>query len=789
MATAPQTPQAQEQPMEPTASAPSQASPEDRWKELGLKETDKDNLLKIRSLYKQDWSPTRRTNIRKVSRAFEYTKGNQLISLDPNNTSWFDPIEEAIAHANAIGAVGGTVGVNVGQYCDNIYQMLLLSFIAALSPNVPKTRFWPGNAENEQDLATAKAASNLEAYVERVNNIKGMQKQELMHLFNGGCYFVYNRWLRDEDRAGSKKIPVFAPKPTKLFDDVYICPDCGADTPAALIQQHGIKPTCQACGAQLSESDFHEGVTADLPQQVDIKDVPNGQLVETVYGTMNVDAAPYANELRETPILDLEEEIDIAYLRASFPKAWELFKESAPPGTNSGTDEEDQSRLARKRVFETYGRNSGLGERRCTYSRCWIQPEAFNSLDKREDAERLRKAFPKGCVVMSVNGEHFLDARAERLTERWTHCATLKGLGLYAFAVGDPAMDIQDRINDNANIIHEHMDKHGSPPVLVDDEAIDTDAMNGKSMPAGTLVPIKRKNNVPLSEVVFQPKFTTDANIYSYQSTLIQLAQLITGVLPQIFGGSDPNVKTAQGQNQMLNTALGRLGLFWDNIREEHSQRAEIAVKICSTSMTEDTISVVQSPDSESGYANETIYLDQLQGEIKAYPETDQGFPMTYGEMRDRIEKMLMEAADNPVIQRIFDPPTNQKLAMMYVGPPGMQLPDDAGRSKFKQVIDRLAKEEPIEGQNPVTGEPMMLPTILPDRDFDDMELLTVVAKEWGERNFQVAETFPAGYENVRAYLRLASAFATMNAAAQAIQANAASAPAPGKPSPAGAPQ
>jgi hypothetical protein len=50
-------------------------------------------------------------------------------------------------------------------------------------------------------------------------------------------------------------------------------------------------------------------------------------------------------------------------------------------------------------------------------------------------------------------------------------------MGLYPFAVGDAALDMQDRINDVANIVHEHMDRTASPTILVDEEAVDAEAL------------------------------------------------------------------------------------------------------------------------------------------------------------------------------------------------------------------------------------------------------------------------------------------------------------------------
>jgi hypothetical protein len=740
---------------EPTKDAPQTDSPQQAQKAKQISERAKKNLLELRRRFKNDWAETRRRNIRKISKAIEFFKGNQIVSFNPENNEWFNPIEEAINEAN----LNGAPSIDLGQYVDNIYQMLTFSFIAALSPNVPKTRFWPADADDEKDLKTANAASSIQAQVERQNNIKGLQKNELLHHFTGGAYFTYNRWLRDSDRCGSKKVPVYQMRPGQIMPDRWICESCGHVTKDNEYMSLLAAPACEACGSAFRPADFHEAVEGEVPQQVDVQEVPNGQMVMTVYGGLNVDAAPYANELFDTPLLDLEDEIDIASLRGSFPGAWDLFKKV--PVNSNDTDASDLARVARKQVSESYGRHSILSDRRITYSRCWIQSWAFNALDTKEEADELHGLFPTGCLLMSVGGEDFLDAREERLTDHWTWCPTVKGLGLYPPAVGDPAISVQERINDVANIVHEHMDRNGSPTILADEEAIDTDAMAGKPMPAGSITGVKRKNREPLSSVLFQPTLHVDANIYNYSQSLVMLAQLMTGILPQIFGGSDPNVRTAQGQQQMLNTALGRLGLFWDNIREEHAQRAKLSVKIVAENMTEDMRHVVEDDGAESGFANEIVHIDEVQGEVNAYPESDQGFPMTYAEMRDRMEKMLFQGAKNPLIQAMLDDPTNQKLMAMYVGPPGMVVPGDAERAKLKQILDRLANEQPFDGVSPLDGvTPMILPSILPDKDFDDMEMLKDVARQWGQKHWEMAEMNPEGYENVRAYLRLGAAYA-----------------------------
>jgi hypothetical protein len=159
-----------------------------------------------------------------------------------------------------------------------------------------------------------------------------------------------------------------------------------------------------------------------------------------------------------------------------------------------GLAESDTDRVARLQMLSSNGaRNGYLSQSMMTYSRCWFQPEAFNRIDDKAMADGLRAKFPKGCKLVSAGGTEFLEAVPTKLTDEWTWCGTARGFGLYPPAVGDASLDVQDRINDVANIVHEHMDRNASPTILVDDDAIDSEAMSGKAMPPGTITPIKRK--------------------------------------------------------------------------------------------------------------------------------------------------------------------------------------------------------------------------------------------------------------------------------------------------------
>lgn len=769
-------PQTADQGQERTVDAPMAGKPEDKRKDQGITDEEKQALMRVRRLYKEKWHTVRRKIIRRVLKAYEFFKGNQFIAFDPENFQWFDPIEAALEGQE------DPEDLDLYKFTNNIYQMLTGGFVAALSPEVPKSAFFPDDASDPDDLSTAKDASDVVAIVERKNNIKTLQKQELLLLWLAGCYFSYTRYVVDEDRAGTKKEPVYQDVPQQVAPDRFVCPECGNEEPAAAPSLN--LPYCKNCGHQFTESDYYPGETMPMPTQVGEQEVPNGMTAIDLYGPLNVDAAPNAKKISQTPILDLQDEIDIGYLRSMYPDAWDQLKQA----TVGSSVEGELERVARQHVYSALGgRNNMTGEIMPTLSRCWMTPQSFFVLDDKQLAQKLVARFPKGCKLVSV-GDVFLEAQPEKLTDHWRHCSAYDAheFGLFPPAVGDSAIEVQERINDVANITHEHMDRNASPSLITDEDVIDSKGLNGKPFPPGTITGIKRKGSqaqVPIRDLMFQPTISIDAHIYEYSDKLVFLAQLLSGVTPQIFGGSgDPHIETASGQKQQLNTALGRLGLFWDQIRDEHAERSMLIVKTTVENMGGELRDTIRDDGTE--FQNRAVDLDNMRGQIHAHPETDQGFPQTYAEIRDRIERFIELAKDNLYIQAVLEVPTNQKIVAMYTLPANIVIPKDAKRSKVLQVINQLIQdaEQGVPMQqvpNPlVPGQKMNMPTRMPDSDFDSpFEDVVEVVKEWAEENWKLAQTNPQAFENVRAYYRLAVQFATQEQIKQQAAAQMAAGP------------
>ena len=759
-----------QQPEDRTIDTPQEKSGEQAAADQGLTEELKEALLAVRTQFKEQYAPKRRPFVRRAIRAFEVFKNNPYILFNDNGAD-FDTLNTLFS---------GTLAqndVDMYQYNDNVYQMLALAFIAALSPDVPKCRFQPVDAQDEEDIMVAQKASTIQADNERRNGIRAKQKLELLYLWATGSYFKYIRNIVDKNRAGITREPIVEMQMQTVFPNRYVCPNCSGVLLEDDANPFSFNQQCPDCGGTLTGEDYAEGYSIPMPVKVGEKETPNSMTAMDVFSGLNIDADPDAQELYETGILDLEGEMSVAAIRTAYPA---MYAQIQANSTDNSSSADDSARMARQRVTTPGGERGAITSAgQGTYSRCWIQPWAFAILENEAHAQALTAKFPDGVKLVTY-GEVFLDAVSERLTEHWTWCGTVKGFGLYPVGVGDAALDIQERINDTANTVQAYMDKIAFGTIFFDADKIDWEKVCQKPLNPGNGTPINRRNDDgsqdQLSNLIFQPDFHIDSKIFEYGPSLVQLAQVIAGVQPQSFGGSDPNVKTMGGQEQALRTALGRMKLFWDQIREEHAAAAECSVR-CTIKNMDDRMKVTTASDVEGDYDQVVLLKNELTGDFLAYAESDEGFPSDYQEIQQRIMQLMGMVAKNPFLQSVLDDPDTQKVVARYLLPENIRMPGDSERSRLKIMVKQLAKAKPSQSQQPgPDGQPMLLPSIPLNPDFDDFGMATKIFKDWCTDNWQQQESNPDGFANVLAALKQASFEASKQQLKMQLMAQAAGA-------------
>ncbi len=191
-------------------------------------------------------------------------------------------------------------------------------------------------------------------------------------------------------------------------------------------------------------------------------------------------------------------------------------------------------------------------------------------------------------------------------------------------------------------------------------------------------------------------------------------------------------------------------------MKEEHAKADELAVNCAKDNLTGDMRQVVMERGSE--FRNDYIRIDDLQGSIHAYADTDQGLPVTAAELRQRWMDLMTAAANNPLAQAIFDDPTNQEQAASALGVPNMVVPGAAMRSKVLQIIDKLLQAEAVPVIDPASGLPtgQVRPTILPDPLIDDFTVLKQVVRQYCQENSDLPDNNPSGWQNLLAYFTAA---------------------------------
>jgi len=169
---------------------------------------------------------SRRQEIRRIKQAHQFWRGLQYLWWSERDQNWHLPFEQKILDNSSIEDLPRY------EFVTNIYQAFGLSIISVLSQDVPRVRFFPSSAQAEEDVAAAKAATEVSGLVERNNRIGNLIVEEAFNLWTGGKVGAYVRFVVDGQRVGFHPESEIAAREVKLGADVYVCPDCGAETEA-----------------------------------------------------------------------------------------------------------------------------------------------------------------------------------------------------------------------------------------------------------------------------------------------------------------------------------------------------------------------------------------------------------------------------------------------------------------------------------------------------------------------------------------------------------------------------
>jgi hypothetical protein len=693
--------------------------------------------------YSFESESTRRQEVRRIKQAHQFWRGLQYLWWNERDQNWHLPFEQKLADGSSIEDLPRY------EFVTNIYQAFGLSLVAVLSQDVPRVRFFPSSAQAEEDVAAAKAATEVAQLVERNNRIGNLIVEEAFSLWTDGKVGAYVRFVVDGQRFGFHPETEIAAREVKVGEDVYVCPDCGSETKptggdangtsdAADIggigergnrreilrsaqdddgKRNGIgngsgngigdrreddgekqgAVNCDLCGALLTEEDFVAAETVTVPAAQTRMRVANGQEVVTMVGGLELKTPPWANEMHEYPYLQWNMEVHQARLRAAYPHAAE--KIGAPVATG-GQEYERLARLGQSQGGPlTEGGDSNINL--ITFQRTWLRPWAFFALEDKALRDELLELFPDGAHV-AFAGDAYCESGNENMDDHWRVLHALPGDGSSGRpALGDALISVQERFNTLSNLQMETYE-YGIPPIYADSEVLDFDALQSQTAEPGVHYPARAKPGQSLAAGFFQPDpAEVPPDLAEHAANLMgPVSQFLTGAFPALFGGAMAGNDTAAGYSMARDQAMGRIGLVWRRMKFFHADIMLLAVDCFRRNRPHDV--EVTLLGAGAAFESKWIRLADLKGNLFSYPETDEQYPTLWSQQRAVLLQLL--GSPDPQMQAVLAHPENTALIKRLIGLEEFVIPDEESRTKQYREIAQLVGEVPLVHRQDVTA-------------------------------------------------------------------------------------
>lgn len=533
--------------------------------------------------YRQEGVTSRRHEIRRIRQARLFWQGLQYAWWNPNDMNWHAPFESHFSDGRELEEMPRY------QFVTNFYQGFGLSFIALLSQDVPSVRFYPQSAQSLEDIAAARAASDVAQLVEQNNHVEDLLSSIGYFLWTDGKLGAYVRYLADGQRFGFREEPILEAVEVPLGEDVYVCPSCGKETnvardPGSMIREdkapnysepsspsidHGTQNsehvTCRECTGELTEANIRRGERVTVPRVAGTRRVPNGQEVISIAGGLELNTPVWANEMHEYPYLQWQTEVHRSKLKAAYPHAANKMETSPSQGAEDVYAR--VSRLSVEQGLPSIHPGDALLNL-ITFDRTWLRPWAFYAVEDEATRNELLALFPDGCYV-AFAGEAYCESRNESMDDHWRVLHALPGDGQNRPSVGDSLVQVQERYNVLSNMQAETYE-YGIPPIYADPQVLDFDALANQVAEPAAHFPARARPGQPLAAGFFQPQpARVSPDMLEHQQELIgPVSQFLSGLFPAVFGGNMEDVKTASGYALARDQALGRLGLVWRRMKQ-----------------------------------------------------------------------------------------------------------------------------------------------------------------------------------------------------------------------------
>jgi len=384
--------------------------------------------------------------------------------------------------------------------------------------------------------------------------------------------------------------------------------------------------------------------------------------------------------------------------------------------SSSTSPQAELEKLRRQEIYSVSGTQTvDISQSTVTCSEAWLQPCAFYRSGDIDFGDRMREAFPKGLRMVNM-GETTTEIEPAEMVKEWTHCPVMKGYGLFPPSPAERIVPFNMALN-RANETVDDYARRGSTGLNVAAAGfIDADKMNKAPMPPGriTLIPTSvNGKDRPIGEVMAHFSMPIDAKMWDYPMMIITQMLLVALLPPQLSGGgTQEDVPTFGGQQQMLERAMAAFRGLWSMAKEEQAEADANVIywlkKLVKAGAIQELWDVKKSRGG--AYSATTVNGADLMGDVEFAPDQDQGLPATPEQLRRVMEMVFKEcgASQNQAAIQIVDEPENAEMMISTLAP-GMTAPTESQREKTLADLAMLCeqKDDPT-GEAPLGAEPAL---------------------------------------------------------------------------------
>jgi hypothetical protein len=575
----------------------------------------------------------------------------------------------------------------------NVYNSYNQMITSALTREVPTVRFKSKKPDDDGGITAAQSANSLKERIIRSNEVLVLWEDLGRFLYTDGLGIIHTYYMKDGQRFGYKPDPREAvpEDEEKISESEHVEDESAADddseghdAAASVGEDSGIENSDgtrdgETGAADADKDSGSESSEPEIPQEA------NGREVIEVGGKLEWKLPIRKNKLSQCGYAMCSKEIDVSEGRARFPDV----ADKIVPG-NGGPGGDDIARLARVNVEQ--GMMNSLNtqdsqENELTWQRAWLRPWQLLEIEQ-DHREALINKFPRGMYV-NFCGDVFCEARDQSMDDCLSLCFAQSGDGMNRAGWGDWLLPIQKILNNWMELANDYFVR-GVPATWMDNEMFNVEALNDQVNQVGERHPFQREPQVTMDQVIWQetpPSFPEQLMAF-IQDFKGDLAQLLTGAFPALFGGDTGSNDTMGGIELQRDQALGRLGLPWRRIKSATAITMMQAVQCLAANHDE--------PISITGKISVTIEMSDLKGDMDCYPDVDENFPETATQKQNRLVGILQDANANPILGTIMDEPDNLELMQEAFALEGFVVPDVEARDKQLGEIEVMLGSGPI---------------------------------------------------------------------------------------------